>query len=66
MFKNVGILTAVVLLSFLSSLGLGRGIIAVVLETMRYRSSSLMGSKARLPRSRRPKTPRGIPSSHKC
>jgi hypothetical protein len=57
MFKNVGIVTAVVLLSFLVSLGLGRGIIAVVLKTMRSRSSSLMGSKAQLPRSSRPKPP---------
>ncbi len=57
MVKNLGILTTAVLLSFLGSLGLSKGLIAVLLKAMGHGSYSLMGSKARLIRSSRPKTP---------
>jgi len=57
MFRNLGTLTAVVLLSFLVSLGLSRGILAAVLKAMSYRRSSFMGSKARLVPLSRAKTP---------
>ena len=47
MAKDVGILTAVVLFSFLVSLALSQGILAAVLKAMSWRTSCLMERKAR-------------------
>jgi hypothetical protein len=48
MFRNLGTLTVVVMLSFLVGLGLSRGILAAVLKAMSCRSFSFTGRKARL------------------
>jgi hypothetical protein len=48
MFRNLGTLTVVVMLSFLVGLGLSRGILAAVLKAMSCRSFRFTGSKARL------------------
>ncbi len=56
MFRNLGTLTAVVMLSFLVGLGLSRGILAAMLKAMSCRSFSFTGNKVRLVSSRRVKT----------
>jgi hypothetical protein len=59
MFRNLGTLTVVVMLSFLVGLGLSRGILAAVLKAMSCRSFSFTGRKARLVSSSRAKTQSG-------
>jgi hypothetical protein len=46
MFSNLGMLTAVVFLSFLVSLVLSLGILAVVLKTMSFRTTDFASTKA--------------------
>jgi hypothetical protein len=56
MVRNLGTLTAVVMLSFLVSLGLSRGILAVVLKAMSCRIFSFTRSNTRLVTSSRAKS----------